>query len=77
MYLLWIGVVCVLLKLLEIGPVGEWSWWWVLVPLAAAALWFEVFEKLLGFDRRAAEQAEAERQRRERVAQQFRESLRR
>jgi small Trp-rich protein len=77
MYLLWIGVVCVLLKLLEIGPVGEWSWWWVLVPLAAAALWFEVFEKLLGFDRRATEPVEAERQRRHRIADQFRQLFRR
>jgi small Trp-rich protein len=73
MYLLWIGVVFLLLKLLEIGPLAQWSWWWVLAPLAAAVLWFEALEKVFGRDRRKLEQVESERLRKERVAQQFRQ----
>ena len=33
MYLLGIGIVLVLLKYLEIGPIAAWSWWWVLAPM--------------------------------------------
>ena len=40
MYLLGIGIVLVLLKYLEIGPIAAWSWWWVLVPFALTALWW-------------------------------------
>ncbi len=56
-----IGGVFVLLKWLEIGPIGNWSWWWVLAPLMIAFLWFEFFESLFGRDRRALEQDEAKR----------------
>lgn len=28
-------IVFVVLKLLSIGPVASWSWWWVLAPLWA------------------------------------------
>lgn len=77
MYLLWIGIACLLLKLLEVGPFAHWSWWWVLAPLAAAALWFEVLEKLFGFDRRSVDHIEAERNRRNRIAKQFHEIFRR
>ena len=40
MYLIVIGVVLLLLKFAEFGPVGEWSWWIVLAPFAGAALWW-------------------------------------
>ncbi|MBP6394304.1 MAG: TIGR04438 family Trp-rich protein [Giesbergeria sp.] len=40
MYLLGIGIVLVLLKYLEIGPIAAWSWWWVLAPFALTALWW-------------------------------------
>jgi small Trp-rich protein len=73
MYLLWIGVVFVLLKLFEVGPLAEWSWWWVLAPLAAATLWFEVLEKAFGRDRRKIEQIETERLRQQRIAEKFRQ----
>jgi hypothetical protein len=33
MYLLGIGIVLLLLKYLEIGPVAVWSWWVVLVAV--------------------------------------------
>jgi small Trp-rich protein len=71
MYLLWFGVVLVLLRWLEIGPVAQLSWWWVLSPLAAAVLWFEVLESWFGRDRRKIEAIEHERLRQQRVRQQF------
>ena len=40
MYLLGLGIVLLLLKWQEIGPVATWSWWWVLAPFAGAALWW-------------------------------------
>ena len=40
MYLLGIGILLLLLKYLEIGPVAEWSWWVVLSPFAAAVAWW-------------------------------------
>ena len=40
MYFLVLGVVLLLLKYLEVGPVAHWSWWVVLAPFALAALWW-------------------------------------
>ena len=28
-----LAIVFITLKLIQIGPVAEWSWWWVLSPL--------------------------------------------
>ena len=40
MYLLGIGILLLLMKYLEIGPVAEWSWWVVLSPFAGAVAWW-------------------------------------
>ena len=40
MYLLGIGIVLLLLKYLEVGPVAGWSWWFVLAPFGLAVLWW-------------------------------------
>lgn len=40
MYFIVIGVVLLGLKFADIGPVGQWSWWLVLAPFAAAAVWW-------------------------------------
>lgn len=40
MYLLGLGLVLLALKVLEIGPVAAWEWWWVLAPFAAAVAWW-------------------------------------
>lgn len=40
MWFLVAGVVLVALKLLEVGDVAQWSWWWVLSPLGLAAAWW-------------------------------------
>jgi small Trp-rich protein len=40
MFLLLIGIVLLLMKYLEVGPVAAWEWWWVLSPFGAAVLWW-------------------------------------
>jgi small Trp-rich protein len=40
MYFLGIGLVLLLLKYLEIGPVAAWSWIAVLSPFALAVVWW-------------------------------------
>lgn len=71
MYLVLIGAVLVLLKYFEIDPVAAWSWWWILTPLAVAIVWFEWLEKAFGKDRRRQDHVEYEKNRKDRVAQQF------
>lgn len=66
MWLLWVGVALLVLKLIGIGPFGDLSWWWVVLPLVAAFIWFEVFERRLGLDKKKAFD-ELERARQERI----------
>jgi small Trp-rich protein len=55
MPLIIVGVILLLLKILDIGPVGMWSWLWVLSPFAAAFVWWEVICPLIGWDKKQAE----------------------
>ncbi|MGE0803719.1 MAG: TIGR04438 family Trp-rich protein [Lautropia sp.] len=71
MYLVWLGAAFAVMKWLEVGPVADWSWWWVLAPLGVAFLWFEFFERLFGRDRRQVEMAEFEKNAKDRVAETF------
>ena len=41
MVALIVGVLLLVAKLAELGPVGEWSWWIVLAPFAVAAAWWQ------------------------------------
>ncbi|MBA4344537.1 MAG: hypothetical protein C0423_20555 [Methylibium sp.] len=45
MWFIAIGVVLVLLKLLGVAPVAEWSWLWVLSPFGLAVLWWAWADK--------------------------------
>ena len=40
MYLLGLGIILLLMKYLEIGPVATWTWWAVLTPFGLAAVWW-------------------------------------
>ena len=53
MYLLGIGIVLLLLKYLEIGPVALWSWWIVLSPFALAVVWW-TWADMSGYTKRKA-----------------------
>jgi small Trp-rich protein len=54
MWMLWLGLILLILKLLELGPFAELSWGWVILPLIGAFIWFELFEKRLGLDKKKA-----------------------
>ncbi|MFT3804743.1 MAG: TIGR04438 family Trp-rich protein [Burkholderiaceae bacterium] len=71
MIVLCIAVVLLVLKLLEVGPLATLSWWWVMLPFGLAFLWFEVFEALMGRDKRTVEHEHYDKLRKARVAQQF------
>lgn len=51
MYTLILGILLVLLKYLEIGPVANWSWWWVLAPFGVTLLWW-AWADMTGYTKR-------------------------
>lgn len=53
MHALLLGVLLILLKFLEIGPVATWSWWWVLSPFSLAAAWW-AWADATGYTKRKA-----------------------
>ena len=54
MWLLWLGVALIILKLLEVSVFANLSWWWIAAVLALAMFWFEVVERRLGLDKKKA-----------------------
>ena len=41
MPMLVIGVLLMVAKLAEFGPFARLSWWWILLPFALAAIWWQ------------------------------------
>ncbi len=60
MYFLGLGVVLLLLKYLEIGPLADWSWWWMLTPFVLAILWW-TWADASGYTKRKAMEIEEKR----------------
>ena len=54
MWLLLIGLVLLVSKLLDFGPFAGLSWWWVVLPFVLAFVWWEFFERRLGLDKKKA-----------------------
>ncbi len=50
-----VAFIILLLKLAEIGPPANWSWFWVLVPFGVLALWWSVITPMIGWDKKVAE----------------------
>jgi len=50
-----------LLKYLEVGPLAELSWWWLLVPYGLTAAWWSYADASGLTKRRAVDQEEARR----------------
>ena len=48
-------VIIFLLKILDIPPVGTWSWFWVLLPFGVLMLWWNVITPMIGWDKKMAE----------------------
>jgi small Trp-rich protein len=42
MYLLLLGVVLLVMKLAQLGPVADLSWWWVLAPFPMVPVWWAI-----------------------------------
>lgn len=70
--MLWLGVVLLVGWYFEIGPLAEVHWIWVFAPFAVAFVWFEALEPVLGFDKRKLlKESEQDKERKERIRQQF------
>lgn len=50
-----VAFIILLLKVAEIGPPANWSWFWVLMPFAVLALWWSVITPMIGWDKKQAE----------------------
>ncbi len=64
MYLLGLALVLTLLKYLEIGPVANVSWWWIMVPWGLTALWWAWADSTGYTKRREVEKIERRKQER-------------
>ena len=62
MYLLGLGIILLVMKYLEFGPVATWSWLWVLSPLVAAVAWWSWADSSGYTKRKAMERDEERRQ---------------
>ncbi|AKJ28410.1 hypothetical protein AAW51_1719 [Caldimonas brevitalea] len=40
MWFVVLGLLLIVMKWLDFGPVGGWAWWWVLSPFVGAVLWW-------------------------------------
>jgi small Trp-rich protein len=61
MWLIVVGVLLLLMKVAEVGPGADLSWWWVLAPFGLAVLWWEFADKT-GYTQRKAMDRLDERQ---------------
>lgn len=57
MYFLGLGVILLIMKYMEIGPVAGWSWWVVLAPFALAVAWW-AWADMSGYTKRKAMERE-------------------
>lgn len=60
MYLLGLGVILMVMKYLEIGPVAVWEWWVVLAPFGLATIWW-IWADASGYTKKKAMQVEQAR----------------
>lgn len=66
MWFVGIGLVLLLLKWSETGPVAGWSWWLIFVPFVCAVIWWSYADSTGYYQRKAMEKMDAKRK--ERVA---------
>jgi small Trp-rich protein len=65
MYFLGLGVILLIMKFMEIGPVAVWEWWVVLAPFGLAVAWW-TWADASGYTKRKAMEREDQR-RKERI----------
>ena len=54
MWLVWLGLAMIVLKVLDISVFATLSWWWITIPFVLAWMWFELVERRLGWDKKKA-----------------------
>ncbi len=59
-----IGLLLVVAKVAEFGPFADWSWWIILSPFAAAAVWWQFADSTGLTKRREIERIEQRKQER-------------
>lgn len=59
-----LAVLFLVLKALDVGFVAGLSWWWVLVPLAAAAVWWQLADHYGYTQRKAMDRMEERKEKR-------------
>jgi small Trp-rich protein len=64
MYFIVLGVVLLVMKLAEFGPVATWSWLGVLAPFALAAVWWAWADASGWTKRREMDKMEAKKRQR-------------
>lgn len=57
MLFLGLGIILLVMKYLEVGPVAAWSWWGVLSPFALAVAWW-AWADMSGYTKRKAMERE-------------------
>lgn len=40
MWMLALALLLTALKYLQVGPLAQWSWWWLLLPYGLTAAWW-------------------------------------
>jgi small Trp-rich protein len=60
MLFLGLGILFLVMKLMEFGPVAAWPWWGVLAPFGLAAAWW-AWADWSGYTKRKAVRKENER----------------
>lgn len=60
MYFVGLGLALMVMKYLELGPVANWSWLWVLSPFALAVAWW-AWADASGYTKKRAMERENER----------------
>lgn len=64
MYFVGFGLIFMVMKYLEIGPVAAWEWWIVLSPFGLAVVWWAWADSTGYTKRKAMELEDAKRQER-------------
>ena len=70
MFFLGVGIVLLLMKYFEIGPVASWSWFIILAPFLAAIIWWEMIVPALGIRQKSGEDV-AEQAKQQRIKKQL------
>ncbi|WKB52655.1 TIGR04438 family Trp-rich protein [Eleftheria terrae] len=64
MWFVGLGLLFILMKWAEFGPVAAWEWWWVLSPFLAAIFWWMWADGTGYTKRREVEKMEARKEER-------------